>query len=59
FMGRLTQYISHYRDITLKLESLDEFQQVRGFLRGLNPELKKEVESKAPKNLEEAILRLP
>ena len=31
------------------------FSKVRGFLRGLNPDLKKEVESKAPKMLDEAI----
>ena len=44
-----------YRDIILKLDGLDDFQQVRGFLRGLNPDIQRNVESKDPKTLEEAI----
>ena len=44
-----------YRDIILKLDGLDDFQQVRGFLSGLNPDIQRNVESKDPKTLEEAI----
>ena len=32
----LTQYISKYRASILKLEGLDDFQKVRGFIRGLH-----------------------
>ena len=32
----LTQYISKYREAILKLEGLDEFQKLRGFLQGLD-----------------------
>ena len=51
----LNHYISYYRDITLKLDGLDEFHKVRGFIRGLEPDLQKAVESKDPKTLDEAI----
>ena len=51
----LTQYVSLYRDIILKLDGLEEFQQVRGFLRGLNPDIQKNVQSKDPQTLDEAI----
>ena len=51
----LNQYVSMYRDIILKLEGLDDFQKIRGFTRGLNPEIKKHVISKDLQNLEEAI----
>lgn len=32
----LTQYISKYRSVILKLDGLDDFQKVRGFIRGLD-----------------------
>ncbi|MCO5609563.1 hypothetical protein L7F22_063792 [Adiantum nelumboides] len=51
----LTQYISKYREIILKLEGLDDFQKVRGFLRGLNDEYKTKVKTQYPKTLEDAI----
>ena len=51
----LTQYISKYREISLKLECLDDFQRVRGFIRGLNNEYKAKVKTQYPKTLEEAI----
>ncbi|MCO5573356.1 hypothetical protein L7F22_027125 [Adiantum nelumboides] len=51
----LTQYISKYREIILKLEGLDDFQKVRGFLRGLNNEYKTKVKTQYPKTLEDAI----
>ena len=44
-----------YRDIILKLDGLEEFQQVRGFLRGLNPDIQKNVQIKDPQTLDEAI----
>ena len=31
----LTQYVSKYQDVILKLDGLDDFQKVRGFLGGL------------------------
>ena len=34
----LTQYVSKYREVILKLEGLDDFQKVRGFVRGLDKE---------------------
>ena len=51
----LTQYVSKYRGIILKLEGLDDFQKVRGFLRGLNDEYKAKVKTQYPKTLEDAI----
>ncbi|MCO5591548.1 hypothetical protein L7F22_045534 [Adiantum nelumboides] len=51
----LTQYISKYCEIILKLEGLDDFQKVRGFLRGLNDEYKTKVKTQYPKTLEDAI----
>ena len=50
----LTQYISKYREIILKLEGLDDFQKVRGFLRGLTDEYKTKVKTQYPKTLEDA-----
>ena len=51
----LTQYISKYREITLKLKGLNDFQRVRGFIQGLNKEYKAKVKTQYPKTLEEAI----
>ena len=51
----LTQYISKYRALTLKLEGLDDFQKVRGFIRGLHKDYQAKVRTQYPKNLEEAI----
>ena len=53
----LTQYISKYREISLKLEGLDDFQCVRGFIRGLN-KYNAKVKTEYPKTLEEAIKAL-
>ena len=32
----LAQYISKYRELILRLDGLDNFQKVRGFIRGLD-----------------------
>ena len=34
----LNQYVSKYRKVILKLDGLDEFQKVRGFVWGLDKE---------------------
>ena len=56
-MGKLslTQYISKYRSVILKLEGLDEYQKVRGFIRGLHADYKAKVKTQYPKTLEAAI----
>lgn len=46
--------MSKYRKIILKLEGLNDFQKVRGFLRGLNDEYKTKVKTQYPKTLEDA-----
>ncbi len=51
----LTQYVSKYRDIILKLDGLDDFQKVRGFLRGLDKEYRTKVKTQNPQTLEAAI----
>lgn len=51
----LTQYISDYRDIVLKLPGIDDFQTVRGFLRGLDATYERDVQPRNPKILKEAI----
>ena len=51
----LNQYISDYREIVLKLNGIDEFQILRGFMRGLNPDYEAFVEPKQPKDLAEAL----
>ena len=51
----LTQYISKYCEISLKLKGLNDFQHVRGFIQGLNNEYKAEVKTQYPKTLDEAI----
>ena len=51
----LIQYISKYREKSLKLKGLDDFQRTRGFIRGLNNEYKAKVKTRYPKILEEAI----
>ena len=51
----LTQYISKYREISLKLKDLNDFQCVRGFIRGLNNEYKAKVKTQYPKTLKEVI----
>ena len=53
-MDRFDTY-PKYREIILKLEGLDDFQKVRGFLRGLNDEYKTKVKTEYPKTLEDAI----
>ena len=56
-MGNLTftHYISKYRGVILKLEGLDDFQKVRGFIRGLHRDYKAKVKTQYPKTLEDAI----
>ena len=51
----LTQYISKYCELILKLEGLDDFQKVCGFVCGLTKEYKQKVKTQYPKTLEEAI----
>ena len=51
----LTQYISKYRGVILKLDGLDKFQKVRGFIWGLTKDIKKMVKSQYPKTLDKAI----
>ena len=51
----LNQYISDYREIVLKLKGIDEFQILRGFMRGLHPDYEAYVEPKQPKDLAEAL----
>ena len=51
----LNQYISNYREIVLKLKGIDEFQILRGFMRGLQPDYEVYVEPKQPKDLAEAL----
>ena len=51
----LTHYVSKYRETILKLEGLDDFQKIRGFIRGLNEDYKTKVKTQYPKTLEEAI----
>ena len=56
----LTQYVSKYRDVILKLNGLDDFQKVRGFLRGLDNEdwdndYRTKVKTQNPQTLEDAI----
>ena len=48
----LNQYISNYREIVLKLKGIDEFQILRGFMRGLQPDYEACVEPKQPKDLD-------
>ena len=51
----LTQYISKYHSIILKLDGLDDFQKVCGFIHGLNNEYKAKVKKQYTKTLEETI----
>lgn len=51
----LTQYISNYREIVLKLKGIDAFQTLRGFKRGLKDDYLEYVEPLQPKDLAEAI----
>ena len=52
----LTQYIStRYHSIILKLDGLNNFQKVHGFICGLNNEYNAKVKTQYPKTLEEAI----
>lgn len=51
----LTQYIFNYHAIILKLEGLDDFQKVRGFIRGLNEEYQAKVKTQYLETLEDAI----
>ncbi|KAJ7518724.1 hypothetical protein O6H91_20G005100 [Diphasiastrum complanatum] len=51
----LTQHIASYRDVTMKLSDLDDYNQVRGFIRGLQAEYQKYIRPLKPKTLETAI----
>lgn len=51
----LPQYMAKYREIILKLDGLDDFQKVRGFIRGLDNKYKAKVKTQYPETLEEAI----
>lgn len=51
----LTQFMSDYCDIVLKLHGIDDFQQIRGFLRDLDAPYEREVRPCDPKYIEEAI----
>ena len=51
----LNQYISNYREIIMKLKGIDEFQILRGFMRGLSLDYEAYVEPKQPKDLAEAL----
>lgn len=51
----LLTYIAEYREIILKLQGINDFHKVRGFVRGLDKHFKREVKRNAPKTLEDAI----
>ena len=51
----LTQYISKYRSVILKLEGLNNFQKVCGFICKLDKDYKAKVKLQYPKTLEQAI----
>ena len=51
----LTQCISKYCSVILKLDGLDDFQKVCSFIRGLDNEYKAKIKTQYPKTLEEAI----
>ena len=51
----LNQYVSKYQEVILKLDGLDDFQKVRGFVRGLDTKYQAKVKTKYPKTLEAAI----
>ena len=51
----LNQYVSKYREVILKLDGLDDFQKVRGFVRGLDTKYHAKVKTQYPKTLEAAI----
>ena len=51
----LIHYISKYQAMILKLEGLDDFQKVCGFIRGLHKDYQAKVRTQYPKTLEEAI----
>ena len=51
----LNQYVSKYREVILKLDGLDDFQKVWGFVRGLDKEYQAKVKTQYPKTLEAAI----
>ena len=50
----LNQYVSRYRKVILELDGLDDFQKVRGFVRGLDKEYQAS-KTQYPKSLEAAI----
>ena len=42
----LNQYISNYKEIVLKLKGMNEFQVLRGFMKGLHLDYESYVEPK-------------
>ena len=53
----LTQYISTYREIILKLDNSDDFHKMRAFIRGLDAEYTLHVRIGGPKNFEETTVK--
>ena len=51
----LKQYISKYQEIVLKLKVIDEFQILKGFMRGIHPDYEAYVEPKQPTDLAKAL----
>ena len=51
----LNQYISNYREIVLKLKGIDEFDVLRGFMRGLHSNYEAYVEPKTSKDWAKAL----
>lgn len=49
----LTHYTSKYLKINFKLNGLDKFQNLRGFVHGLDNKYKEKVETQYTKTLEE------
>ena len=50
-----TQYISKYRQIILKLEGIDKFQKVCGFLCELHHDYKTKIKMQNSKTMNDAI----
>ena len=48
----LNQYVAKYWEVILKLNRIDDFQNVWGFIRGLDKEYQAKVKTQYPKTLE-------
>ena len=53
--GQLTMYIERYRQVTLQLPHLHQITKLHGFLVGLKPRIRIEVEKMNPQTCEEAM----